>query len=398
MYVTFIDCADAFGSVSHEFIFDSLERFNIPETYCNLIKDLYKHSCFQVIGRTKLSKVFYIIRGTKTGDPLSAIILIIVVDCIFKPMISVALVTQNIENEKMLNPLPVQGYADDIAIVTHDEKSLHEMINVSEPIMQRANLDVKASNCAVLNGRRSGSNWYTSKNDKKPNIVVQNKNIKVLKRNESYVYLGKLITINDDDPKQVSEIISTYKDQVEKICRCKLLLSFKVCALNNMALAKVLHIFCNARFQDKLLVEIDAFLTNNVRELFSLHKSTTRDVIYLSRLHAGIGVKQFSTVYYCTRVAFLTKMLNHNEKIFKNIARESLKLDMKKRGINTSNGVNNFLGYEVNNDHYLVSKTNFGCKTEWMELNRYCKKLNVKFQWVNNLATIIFNDRPCISQ
>ena len=87
MYVTFIDFADAFGSVSHEFIFDSLEKFNIPETYCTLIKDIYKHSCFQVIGRAKLSKVFYMIRGTNTGDLLSAIIFIIVIDCNFKPMI-----------------------------------------------------------------------------------------------------------------------------------------------------------------------------------------------------------------------------------------------------------------------------------------------------------------------
>ena len=70
---------------------------------------------------------------------------------------------------------------------------------------------------------------------------------------------------------------------------------------------------------------------------------------------------------------------------------------MKKRGINISNAVNNFLGYEVNNDHNLISKTNFGCKTEWMELNRYYKKLKVKLQWVNNLATIIFNDKPCHS-
>ena len=182
MYVTLIDFADGFGSVSHEFIFDSLERFNIPETYCTLIKDLYMHSCFHVIGRAKLSKVLYFIRAIKTDDPLNAIIFTIVIDCIFKPMIYVAIVTQNIENEKMLNPLPVQGFADDIAIVTYDERSLHEMINVSEPIMQRANLDVKASKCAVLYGRRSGSNWYTGKNDKKPNNVVQNTNIKALKR------------------------------------------------------------------------------------------------------------------------------------------------------------------------------------------------------------------------
>ena len=100
-------------------------------------------------------------------------------------MISATLVTQNIENEKMLNPLPIQGFADDIAIVTNDERSLHEIINVSETIMQRANLDVKASKSAVLYGRRSGNNWYTGKNDKKPNIGAQNKNIKVLKSNES---------------------------------------------------------------------------------------------------------------------------------------------------------------------------------------------------------------------
>ena len=29
-----------------------------------------------------------------------------------------------------------------------------------------------------------------------------------------------------------------------------------------------------------------------------------------------------------------------------------------------------------------------------MELNRYCNKLNVKLQWMNNLARIIFNNKP----
>ena len=80
-----------------------------------------------------------------------------------------------------------------------------------------------------------------------------------------------------------------------------------------MALAKVLHFFCNTCFQNKLLDDTGMFLTNKVRELFSLYRSTTRDVIYLSHLHRGIGVKQFSTVYYCTWIAFFTKMLNHNE-------------------------------------------------------------------------------------
>ena len=41
-------------------------------------------------------------------------------------MISVTLVDQNVQNEKGkgLKPLAVQGFADDIALVTHNEKTL----------------------------------------------------------------------------------------------------------------------------------------------------------------------------------------------------------------------------------------------------------------------------------
>lgn len=92
-------------------------------------------------------------------------------------------------------------------MVTHDKLTLQEMICVLEPIMERPNLDVKASKCAELYGRRSWNNWYTVRNNKKPSIDVQNKNIEknsnVLKRNESCRYLGESITINDDDRSQV---------------------------------------------------------------------------------------------------------------------------------------------------------------------------------------------------
>ena len=98
MIVTFIDFTDAFGSASHYFIFECLERFNMSHTYTEIIKVLYRYSNFEVLGSTTLSKVFYIVRGTKTGNPLSAIIFIIVIDCIFKPPVIVALIHQNIQN------------------------------------------------------------------------------------------------------------------------------------------------------------------------------------------------------------------------------------------------------------------------------------------------------------
>ena len=157
MFVIFINFADAFGRVCRKFILKSLEKFSIPRV-CHLVEYLCKYPCFQVIGTNELSRVLFIILVAKTGDPecydiyhairntnWSAIVFIAVVECIFIPMISIALVNQNLQNGKQLNPLKVQDFADDIALVTHDDKTSRDMISIAETIMTEANLEVKIS-------------------------------------------------------------------------------------------------------------------------------------------------------------------------------------------------------------------------------------------------------------
>ena len=56
-----------------------------------------------------------------------------------------------------------------------------------------------------------------------------------------------------------------------------------------MALAKVLHFFCNTRFQDKLLVEIDTFLANKVRELFFFNKSQLPEIGFIFHVYMEVA-------------------------------------------------------------------------------------------------------------
>ena len=105
--VVFIDFADTFGSVKHEFIFETLSHFDIPEKYACVIEDLYKHSTFKVICGADLNKLFFIIRGTKTSDPLSALIFILIIDRICKQMINTAIANSNLYNKRNLSPIPV---------------------------------------------------------------------------------------------------------------------------------------------------------------------------------------------------------------------------------------------------------------------------------------------------
>ena len=61
--------------------------------------------------------------------------------------------------------------------------------------------------------------------------------------------------------------------------------------MNNLALAKILHHFYNSRLSVKQLDQLDNVITDPVRELVSLYKSTTRIVIFLLRENGGLSIK-----------------------------------------------------------------------------------------------------------
>ena len=146
-YLIFIDFADAFGSVNHTFMFETLCVFNIPDIYNCLIEDLCKYSSFRVICGFELTEHFFITRCTKTGDPFSAFMFILVIDRICKPMVVTAMVSLNLENEQRLNRLP--AFADDIAMVAYNVSVINEMVRSSEPIMECTGLEVTPIKCAV---------------------------------------------------------------------------------------------------------------------------------------------------------------------------------------------------------------------------------------------------------
>ena len=139
----FVDFADAFGSIEHNFLFETLREFDIPLIYCCLVEDLYRYSSFAVICGFELSKEFNIIRGTKTGDPLSALLFILLIDRVCKPTVGEAVIRQGIEDERRINPLPLQAFADDVVVVNYDATIINEMFDIGKVAMKMAVLEVK---------------------------------------------------------------------------------------------------------------------------------------------------------------------------------------------------------------------------------------------------------------
>ena len=160
------------------------------------------------------------------------------------------------------------------------------------------------------------------------------------------------------------------------------------------------HHFYNTRFTVEQLELMDKPLVKAVRNMYDLYETTTQLVVFLPREHGGIGVKLVSDVYRSTRIAFLIKMLDHTQPNFKNIARSSLNLDMEKRKVAVADNDINFLGFEISKDGYLNSRTKFGCQSDWPELLRYARKLNVSVAFRQGKARVIINGEffdECVS-
>ena len=88
---------------------------------------------------------------------MSALLFILVIDRVCKPMVREAVTRHCIEDERRINPLPLQAFADDIVVVNYDATIINEMFDIGNVAMEIAGSAVKPSKCAVMYARRSGN-------------------------------------------------------------------------------------------------------------------------------------------------------------------------------------------------------------------------------------------------
>ena len=70
LWMCAVDYTEAFDSVKHDAIWDSLKTQGVDDAYISLLASLYKGQSGQIVGNAT-SKAFQIQKGTKQGDPLS---------------------------------------------------------------------------------------------------------------------------------------------------------------------------------------------------------------------------------------------------------------------------------------------------------------------------------------
>ena len=139
----------AFGSIDQRYLIRTLLDSGVEKLYCELIADIYEESHFEVICGQQLSKEFELPIGTKTG-PLSTVLFIIVLDKSLKEVHHLAILNQNIQDEKKISPSPVSGYADDTTFISYFENVLKSMLDKLLDETKDSGLSIRPDKCAIF--------------------------------------------------------------------------------------------------------------------------------------------------------------------------------------------------------------------------------------------------------
>ena len=204
LHTTWFDLEDAFGSVPHSLIFNSLERVHIPEVIQKYLKSQYKNTKSVVVTNSFRTEPFSFKRGVFQGDPLSPIIFLLA----FNPIL------ESLEAEKKLG-FQLDGksfitlpYADDFCLITTNLKTHQRLMNKINNQIASMGMRLKPSKC------RS----FSLKSGKPTQVLFQldGKNILTLFEDEQK-YLGKLIFPLGKSDDTFQHLKSIFSEKLENI-------------------------------------------------------------------------------------------------------------------------------------------------------------------------------------
>ena len=142
-----IDIQKAFDSVDHGFIISTLERYGFGNRFVRWVKILLKNQKSCIINGGNTTKYFKLENDTRQGDPISAYLLILVLEIIFQCIKE----NKNIKGLNIFNHIFLYtAYADDTTFFLKDKESLIEVMKTFDIFSSFSGLKPNKSKLKLL--------------------------------------------------------------------------------------------------------------------------------------------------------------------------------------------------------------------------------------------------------
>ena len=196
MWTATIDFTKAFDSVAHKSIWKALKSCGIEHDNVSLLKKIYRDQKASVLTDEE-SNMFEIKKGTKQGDPLSSLLLNMVLQKALEDDI------QRWQKKKGMGIYLTEHdhdcitnlrFADEVLLFASSEEHLQKMLCENNKSTEKVGLRIHPEKTKILSNQSS---------DTKKEIEVDDMKVEILTRGENVRYLGQMITFLQQETTEI---------------------------------------------------------------------------------------------------------------------------------------------------------------------------------------------------
>ncbi len=311
--ISWVDFANAFGSVRHSLIQFALKHYHFSPLFLKLIYHYYDNLFAIVHTREFSTQPFHygigVFQGCTTSPALFNVVMQLLLDIIKRPANRHLAYRFHSHVPPLTFLCPT--FADDISLVTETPDGNQHLLNETAKFCEWSGMALKPPKCFALAYKmfRGASSRYTPIDDRQwtaydPLLVVQGHTLHLIPT-EGFKYLGKMLEIDMDERHFKSLIINKLTSWMELIDKCLIDRAMKCWIYNFTVISKLSWWFTVGdlclSFVEK---ELHGIVLPYLKRWAGLPKSGANTAVLFvgSNTHLGLSLRRTYTVYKAMQV------------------------------------------------------------------------------------------------
>ena len=310
LYLCCIDFANAFGSVPHKLIRDTLLQRGIPAQITSFMEDLYTGCTTTLEMKGRKIATIPVERGVRQGCPISPTLFDIALEPLLERLKSAHKIDGYIAADETFNAV---AYADDLTLIASSEEGMKRQIETVEKFCEYTGMQLAPSKCRLM------TYVYHKKRrvDVETDITINNERVPHVQQKDCLEYLGTALS-----PKAVGrrlhyvEIAENIKKQLRQLEEVNFNFCQKVDMIRRIILPQMDYVMLNEEIPNAILKGIDVAVHHCVehhkgdRIMFPIEMIHSpwydggmniqcleeRKCVLISRTYMGIAVTQDNKV------------------------------------------------------------------------------------------------------
>ena len=300
--VIWLDIANAYGSVPHQLIKQSLKRMHMPEEVTKVVSSYYEDMNIRFSTKQYTTSWQRIERGIITGCTLSAILFVMSMTML---LMSVQKETKGPKTASGALQRNARLYMDDITTTTATVTQTNYLLKELAMFLNWARLKVKVSKCRSLVIKNGAVTNFPIRMEGEVITGINQKPIK---------YLGKVYDFTLEDSRQVKGIIEATKKGIKKISKSLLNGSSKAWISEHMLLPRLMWPLSIYSIPMTAVEEVEKLITGALKKWLGLPKSLTGDALYMKSCTLQLPYKSVVEEVKATKVRNLLTLRESSDK------------------------------------------------------------------------------------